>query len=847
MAKDDFLPEHRSIQLEIKKLDDEPFLMRAHVREGMSEISEITAEFLIKNRALKLQDLIGKDMIVHLTYADPKKKDEILRSFPGVCVTAEYVGDHEGFGHYVAEIRPWLWFLGRTRDCRIFQSVTTVDIIKEVFADLGFSDYVDKLNGSYDERTYCVQYRETDLAFLNRLMEEEGIYYYFDNSDGVPKLVLADGEGAHPSMPNTPSVPFYAGEQSNRDEEGYIFDWQEKEAQVPGKVTLRDYDFERPTADQTKVNIKEVGSHAYKDYELYNYPGHYRGSLPGDARARVRMQAETAIASTRRGGTSERNLTVGTHFKLTDGPRKNSNGTFLVLRAEHWLQAELDPDDPQHSALREISKIEFYPGNEDTYRGLFEAMPFDIQFRAPLLTPWPEIPGLQTAVVTGPGGEEIHTDQYGRIKVKFHWDRAQNRDAHSSCWLRTVMPWTGKNWGMIAIPRIGQEVVVQFEEGDPDRPVCTGMLYNADTMPPYPLPANKTMTGMTTRSTQGGNASTFHEMVFEDKIGEEYVRMQSERDYYQIVKNDAVINIGGGHADLGDLTQTVKRNKTEFVGEVRTHMVGLLEDLSVGLVYDESVGIAKTQTIGLYKEEEVGLTIPGLENLASDLLDIVVTVGGPISTLVGGKWADAGAAATAVNGMRKSIKPGKLEKINGVSKLEVTGDRIEEISKSKFPSPSKPGDMKTTVKDGKQEITIETGDREINVKKGKLKTDVEKGDYFVKIGEGNHLTSVLKGDRQVGVEKGDLITGVDGGDYKETVKKGDYTLKCDLGKVEIEAMKSITLKVGTSKIVIDQKGVTINGSILTFDATAVASLEGPMVKVSADSICTIDGTPVLIN
>jgi type VI secretion system secreted protein VgrG len=201
----------------------------------------------------------------------------------------------------------------------------------------------------------------------------------------------------------------------------------------------------------------------------------------------------------------------------------------------------------------------------DSYRITFDVIPKKEDFRAPLTTPWPSISGIQTAVVTGPSGEEIHTDKYGRIKVQFHWDRLGKNDSKTTCWVRCVMPWTGKNWGMMSVPRIGQEVAVQFEDGDPDRPICTGMLYHKETMPPYDLPVNKTQTGIKTRSSQKGEANTFNELLFEDKKGEEFVRLQSEKDYTQVIKNNATVVIGTDKKDPGNLTQTIQNTKTETI------------------------------------------------------------------------------------------------------------------------------------------------------------------------------------------------------------------------------------------------------------------------------------------
>lgn len=802
-------------------------LKSARISEGLSQLTETRIEFIAKSKTLDLATVVGQSFTIELG-----SKEEDPQLFSGVCISAENIGNHAGNGLYVAEVRPWLWFLTRGQNSRIFQEMSTPDIIKEVLGAYGFaSDIDDKLSDSYAARTYCVQYRESDFDFICRLMEEEGIYYFFRPDGDTEKMVLADGAAAHSTIIGNSKIRHAPDTERSADTTDRIYDWRLVERVTPGKVTLNDYDFRQPKADQKKIKAIPRGKHRYKDYEIYDYPAHMRDMKNGDELARVMMEANAARFQVWHGQCNIRNLRVGQTFTLTDHPTKLQNQDYLFIAATHELRS---------AAEAESTK-------QERYECSFNVMPAEEQYRAPQVTPWPEIPGLQTAIVTGPSGDEIYTDEYGRIKVRFHWDRMNPDDETSSCWVRTVMPWTGKNWGMIAIPRIGQEVVIQFEEGDPDRPICTGMLYNADTMPPYELPANKTMTGMTTRSTTGGSTNTHHELVFEDKIGGEYVRFQSERDYHQIVKNNALIHIGGGHESPGDLTQTVKRNKTELVGEVRTHMVGLLEDLTVGLVYDETVGVSKTQTIGMYKEETVGLTLPDIENLAQDLLSLVVTVGGPISTLAaGGAYADLGAAATGLSGLAGALDPGKKEKINGVYETLVTGDRTERIKKSVFPARGKPGDMKLFVEDGNQIISVLKGDRQIGVEKGDLITGVDEGDYRVTVAEKNHLTSVLKGDMQVGVEKGDRIVGVDTGDQTTTIKSGDFKVKASAGKVKIEAMREIELKVGPSVIKISPQGIDIKGPMIKSAATGLYKAEGAMTTISGD-MTMIDGSMVLIN
>lgn len=552
-------PKTYPIRMEGDYPDEGLFLIGATVEEGLSELGRITVEFVCSNRALNLKDIVGKKMRV---LVDPPIG--VKRVFPGTCVSAEYLGADSGPGHFCAEIRPWLWFLTRTRENRIFQEKSVPDVIRAILQDYGFSgDIDDQLTGSYATRDYIVQYRETDYDFLCRLMEEEGIYFFFTEKDNREKLVLVDDAGAHTPVAGTVKIPFIALAAKGTRQEPHIFDWTSGERVTSGKVTLMDYDFERPTADMTSVNAIPKGTHGQKDREVYDFPGHYRDSALGGNRARVRMEAEAARHRTETGQANITNIAVGRTFTLDGHPRKPDNASHLVTSATHRLVlvgTDLPPvraDGPLHGALTALVD------SGDPYNVAFRCMPATEQFRAPLTTPWPEIAGVHTAVVVGPKGEEIHTDKYGRIKVQFHWDRLGTKDENSSCFVRTMMPWTGKNWGMIAIPRIGQEVVIHFEEGDPDRPIAVGMLYNADNMPPYALPASMTQSGVKTNSSKGGGG--FNELMFEDKKGDELVRFQAERDYEQIVKNNATVTVGQTHKDKGDMTLTVHRHLTETI------------------------------------------------------------------------------------------------------------------------------------------------------------------------------------------------------------------------------------------------------------------------------------------
>ncbi len=651
MSSDDVVLKGRMITMDGGYKARDLMLRSAVVKEGLSKLTETTIEFLSKDKSMKMEDVVGYPMSLHIeTY-----EDGVKRHFHGTCVAVEYLGVSEGFSHFSATVRPWLWFLTRTADCKIFQDKDVTEIIKEVFGEAGFSDYELKLSGTYEKRTYCVQYRETDFDFISRLMEEEGIYYYFDHRGSIEKLVLIDEAGLHLPMPQQPSIDFFFREHDYRRRDDHIFEWTSAEAVTRGKVTLNDYNFETPTADLKVMTAIKKGAHSHGTYEVYDYPGHYRQASRGKARSRVRMQAEAIRHKRSHGVCNVRTMATGFTFALKNHPREAENQQYLVIDAEHRIQIETDYDDLDQSPHVLGDRLQFEEENKDTYRCIFGVVPKSEQFRAPLVTPWPEIAGMHTALVVGKQGEEIHTDQYGRIKVQFHWDRLGNKDEMSSCWVRTVMPWTGNAWGMIAIPRMGQEVVIQFEEGDPDRPICTGMLYNEATKPPYELPANKTQSGVKTNSSKGGGG--FNELMFEDKKDEELVRFQAEKDYEQIVKNNATITVGMEKMDAGDLTQTVYNDQTETIKEGNhTFTIEKGDQTFTISKGSQIIGIKtdKTETI----ENDKTLNVSG--NVAEDIGgNRDESIGGDTSETVGGNVTqDVSGKITVTAGMSIELKVG---------------------------------------------------------------------------------------------------------------------------------------------------------------------------------------------
>ncbi len=553
---------------------DDIVIRRAIVTEKLGELTEIQVEFLSADKSVSLNDFLGKIMTIHVA-----AENNAVRKFTGTIVRVERLALRDGYVQLLAELRPWMWLLTHTKNSRIYQEQTAVEIIEDILKNRNkFTDYKKILTETYQKRTYCVQYRESDFDFISRLMQEEGIYYYFDYSDAdrrKEKLVLCDGPSAHTPIEGEAKVEYRAGDDYEQRLGDFVTEWAMSETIVPGVVSLVDYDFEKPKAALgVRAKTSTKANHSFKDQlELYDTPGHYLETGHGDTRAKVGLTAQDALFDRRRGRASVRSLETGSKFTLKDHPDKSQNAEYLITGATYYLQTTEGYGFERNSKDLDTGALEFPDDSNEMFMVEFDAQPAKTEFKSLKTVAWPEISGLHTAIVTGKSGEEIWTDKYGRIKVQFHWDREGKKDEKTTCWVRVVTPWSGKNWGMVSIPRIGQEVVIQFEEGDPDRPICTGMLYNAETMPPYALPANQTQSGIKTRSTKKGSADTFNELMFEDKKDAELVRFQAQKDHEKLVKNKSTITIGydkldkGGNGGDGCLSQVVKKNVDETIKE----------------------------------------------------------------------------------------------------------------------------------------------------------------------------------------------------------------------------------------------------------------------------------------
>ncbi|MDQ2901397.1 MAG: type VI secretion system tip protein VgrG, partial [Acidobacteriota bacterium] len=490
--------------------------------EGISRPFNFDCTLLSENPAIPFEKIIGQKATIVLNVRDAEP-----RYINGFVSQFAQSGSDVRFTHYRAQVVPWLWFLGRTADCRIFQNMTPPDIVKKVFTDLGFQDFKDVLQGGFDPCEYCVQYRETDLNFVSRIMERYGLFYFFEHQKDKHTLVLANSPAAHQPCPGQAEAR-YEYDSSGVEDENAITGWNLEQTLRPGRYALADYNFETPSTS-LEVNADSRNS-AGRSFEIFDYPGDYAKMAAGEAIVKMRMQEEEMPGKAANGASTCRAFTPGYRFDLKEHYRPDVNTAYVLTEVRHVA-----------SVGTSYSGSGAGPDNA-SYSNQFAAIPHSSPYRPARITPRPLVQGPQTAVVVGKKGEEIWVDKYGRVKVQFHWDREGKLDEESSRWIRVSQTWAGKGWGSMHIPRIGQEVIVDFLEGDPDRPLVTGRVYNAEQLPPYALPAEQTKSTMKSMSSKGGGG--FNELRFEDAKGKEQIFIHAEKNQDIRVKNDLYETIG---------------------------------------------------------------------------------------------------------------------------------------------------------------------------------------------------------------------------------------------------------------------------------------------------------------
>jgi len=579
---------NRALKLNTPLGEDVLLLTAFEGHEELSRLFSYQLEMISDDNAIEATDIVGKNVTFSIEMAD-----DTPRYFNGF-VSRFVAGDEDDQGrrNYRAEVIPWLWFLTRTTDCRIFQNKTVPEIIEQIFGDLGFSDYeVSQIKGAHPKWDYRVQYRESDFEFVSRLMEQEGIFYFFRHEDGKHTLVLADHKGAYETAAEDEvDFPHDSSAQAVAD---HITLWEHAWEFRTGKWAHTDYNFETPsnslmTTEQTVIDLPDSSK-----YEFYEYPGEYGTTGDGTPLAKLRMEEEEVGYDVVHASSRCKSFSPGFTFSIGQHRISSEEGKSYVVTSI------------RHSATEPMAYETGTGTVAEDYSNTFTCIPDSVAFRPARTTPKPVMRGCQTAIVTGPAGEEIYPDKYGRVKTQFHWDREGKKDENTSCWIRVSQIHAGKGWGAIDIPRIGEEVIVDFLEGDPDRPIIIGRVYHAESMPPFGLPGTMTTSGMKSNTHKG---SGYNEFAMDDTAGKELIRVHGQYDMETTIEHDQRTTIHNNRTDQIDVddSETVGSNQKINVGSDQALDVGANQKISVGSDRKLSVGSNETVDIGADEKLTVG-------------------------------------------------------------------------------------------------------------------------------------------------------------------------------------------------------------------------------------------------
>ncbi|HEY2021851.1 type VI secretion system Vgr family protein, partial [Paraburkholderia sp.] len=625
---------------------------------------------------IDLAALLGKEMTVTMELDRPGElaadADAAQREITGIVAEAAYVCREGRYNVYRVVLKPWLWLATLTTDFKTFQDKTVIEIIDEVLKDypypvekrLDVSRY--ELNGESprnEPRAFQVQYGEADFHFIQRLMEEWGIYWFFEHSDGKHRLVLCDHIGAHRKSANPSYQTLVFQPQGGKTDTEYISEFSTTEALCTGHYVASDFDFTRSRADLRAIN-QQPRDTDWNTLERYEWPGDYTDGSHGDLLARTRMEALRAPGRRASGAGNVRGLACGQTFELAHYDHTAANCEYLVIDTQLELTGNPDESGSHY---------------EYTCTNKFNVQPTSEMFRLPRKTRKPRVSGPQSAIVVGPPGNELWTDEFGRVKVRFAWDR-YGRDAETdSCWVRVSQAWAGAGFGGLYIPRIGQEVIVDFWNGDPDRPLITGSLYNTLTRPPYELPGNATQSGFMSRSIEGG-LQNFNSIRFEDKTGAEEFSIQAEREMSRLTKSneshvvgaDYTVGVAAAHSVAvgGKYSVHVKKAAFYSVGLAQTLSIGGAEATAVGGASALTVGGARSVTVGGASSHAVGgaysLSAGGVLSIVCGKSSLTMNKDGEIK-LIGKCIRIQGDERVVVQGMPLELNPGDLEPGNSTT------------------------------------------------------------------------------------------------------------------------------------------------------------------------------------
>jgi type VI secretion system secreted protein VgrG len=590
-----FTQDGHLISLETPLGRDKLLLASLTGEETISSLFAYELEMLSTDHTISPESLIGRNVKVVITSEDGRTRP--IHGMVAHFRTGPLVG--RDLRRYSAQVVPWFWYLGHSTDCRIFQNLSVPDIVEQVFQTFGFTDYqLAVARSDYPKLEFCVQYRETALNFASRLMEEVGIFYFFRHERDRHVLVLSDRNMSFSELPDPELI--YA---SSSAQSGHVRRWEHIYAFRPGRWSQKDFNFETPSTDLTTTEKTVLKLRRAEAFERFDYPGLYTDKALGTKLTRTLMEAEEAAYHTVLGSSNYSYLDTGGKFTLARHPCEARNQAYVIRRVRHEAvdPSYLNEDEPPH------------------YSNTFQAIPHDVPFRPQRVTERPFVHGPQTAIVVGPPGEKIFTDKHGRVRVQFHWDRYGKRDDKSSCWIRVSHGWAGRGWGDVNLPHVGHEVIVSFMEGDPDRPLITGRVYNGENMTAMGLPDNKTQSAIRDHS---GN-----EIVMEGKAGSQDIRVHAVKDMHVTVDNNREMYV------KAHLKETVDQG----------------QEVTVAKGYKETITESATSIIS-----------GGLNSTVND---------GWTST-IHGKFTE-----TATDGEERTVSSGKKLTVTGGSTEDTTGER----------------------------------------------------------------------------------------------------------------------------------------------------------------------------
>lgn len=655
---------NRLLELEPRGLfGDDAILTTLDGREEISKPFDFLLTIASPKMTIKPEDVIGKPLAVRINRdeAEPRYIHGYVSNFwAGNSVAPESGGTL--FRMYRVRIVPWLWFMSQASRCFIYlpekgeKSIQEVldEILKRVKSYGHVSPDIESGNAKVLAKRnveHCVQYRETDLNFFSRTLERYGVRYYYKHSNDKHIVVLSD----QINYPNAPEAEVrFPITADQHDGEDIITSWEHSYEFVSGKWEHTDYDFINPSTN-LKSNAQKHGAISLKNnqgYERYDYPGDFVKKDDGKSEAEIRLEAEETQFNTVQGTSLCKTFSPGYCFKLTDHPTcKDEKGKSYLLTSVY------------HSASQPGPFIE--TGGGAHYSNSFTCVSRELQYRPQQHAQQPVLSSIQTAMVVGPKGEEIYTDEYGRVKVQFHWDREGKRDENTSCWIRVSQSHAGRGFGGIDIPRVGEEVVVSFLEGDPDRPLITGRVYHKEAMPPFGLPAEKTRSGIKTQTYKG---SGYNELSMDDTPGKEQIRIHGQYNMDTVIENDETHHIKMNRTKTVDVDEsnTIGKNQKSEVGVDKSTKVGNNHDESIGNMQNIQIGVLKNEMVGVASNEMVGVAKATTVGVAYALTSAML------------KNEAVGLLSAEEVGIKKYLLVGMDYSINVGSTLNITaGDKIE--------------------------------------------------------------------------------------------------------------------------------------------------------------------------